>query len=428
VYWLIEGALNTDRDDYRGYYFGQTQKSAKQVTWHYFKKLLAPLSEHGYVTFRETELQAVFSTGAIITLAGSESIENYRGIYIDRIVCDELASWQNANYAYFEVLRPAMADREAHSLFIGTVKGLDLLYDFYMRGISTDPMDVLYDGLKLKASTTGILPEAELEDLRRSMSPEAYAREMECDFFAESPDMLISPSEVQAALDTERILSPQQRSLCQKTAPVFGLDPGRNVDPSVLCVRRHLTMEILFESHTPDHMELAQRVSRLIRLHRPTSVFIDAGQGQGVIDRLIQLGHGHLVVEVPFGGESPEPSCVNARDAMYYRLKKFLKKGTIPNNPRLIKELTNVLLIDDKNNRIKLAPKKEIKKLIQRSPNLGDACALTLFDEDPDSYPDEQQQTRDLLTQLSSITGIPLDTLGGQPSYDPLGYMEKYDE
>jgi hypothetical protein len=351
------------------------------------------LAQHDFVVFRETELQAQFSNGSVITLAGSESIENYRGIYIDRVVCDELASWQNAQYAFFEVLRPAMADREAHALFIGTVKGLDLLFDFYMRGISPDPDDALYTGLKFKASTTNIIPPNELQDLRRSMSDEAYAREMECDFFAESPDMLISPGEVQDALHTNRILTPQQRSVCQNTAPVFGVDPGRNVDNSVVFMRRHLQTEVLLDTHTPDHMALADRISRLINTYQPMSVFIDAGQGQGVIDRLIQLGHEHLVVEVHFNSESPEKAAVNARSAMYYRVKKFLRKGVIPHNNQLIKELTNVLLTDDPNNRIKLAPKKEIVKLITRSPNLADALALTFYDEDPDSLPDPHQQS-----------------------------------
>jgi hypothetical protein len=108
-------------------------------------------------------------------------------------------------------------------------------------------------------------------------------------------------------------------------------------------------------------------------------------------------------------------------------VKKFLRKGVIPHDQTLIKELTNVLLMDDPNNRIKLAPKKEIVKLITRSPNLSDALALTFFDEDPDVAPDPHQKTMDLVHQLSELTGIPL-AFGGQQEYDPLSYMERYDD
>jgi hypothetical protein len=422
VYYLVTEALATDMDDFRGYYFGATQKAAKQVAWHYFKKLLAPLSQAGRVEFRETELQAQLDTGAWITLAGSENIEAYRGIYIDRIVADEVASWQGGTYAWFEVLRPAMADRAARGLIIGTVKGLDMLYDFYVRGISDDEVDEDWGAVKLPASLTGIINARELRELKHSMSEEAYEREMECNFFAESPEVLITPREARDA--QLRVLSPAERASVRDAQVVLGVDIGRTGDPSVVYKRQGLEVTKLLSVQDPDNMSVADRVSRLIRVERPTTVFVDAGQGQGVIDRLYRLGHNDVVVEVRFNDASPERAATNMRAAMYYRLKKFLSRGVIPDDPELLKEIVNQLLADDPNNRVKLARKDLIKQRIGRSPNDADAVALTLADESVDEIMRPEQRKATAMRDYLAASGVAYK----DPSmtYDPLGYMDSY--
>ena len=421
VYYLITEALAYQGEDFRGYYFGSTQKAAKQVAWHYFKKLLASLSALNRVTFRETELQVVFhDNNAVITLAGSENIEAYRGIYIDRIVADEVASWSNAEYAWFEVLRPAMADRMARGMVIGTVKGLDMLYEFYVRGISSDEIDSDWAAVKFPASMTKIIAARELRELKHSMSEEAFEREMECNFFAESPEVLITPREARDA--QTRVLTAAQRASSNQASIVFGCDIGRTGDPSVVYKRQGLIMEQLLKTQDADNMSVADKISRLIRVHHPMTVFVDAGQGQGVIDRLYRLGHDDVVVEVHFNESSPERACTNMRAAMYYRLKKYLAKGTIPDDSELLKELVNQELADDPNNRVKLAPKKMIKQRLMRSPNDSDACALTFADESVDQINDPEMMKVQATEAYLRAAGVHYE--GERRSYNPLDYME----
>lgn len=389
------------------------------MAWAYFKKLLAPLSARDLVTFRETELQAVIHpNNAVITLAGSENIEAYRGIYIDRIVADEVASWTDGNYAWFEVLRPAMADRMAHGMVIGTVKGLDMLYEFYVRGISPDEIDDDWAAVKLPASVTKILNPRELLELKHSMNEEAFERELECNFFAENPEVLITPREAGDAM--KRKLSPQLRQASLNAPVVFGVDVGRTGDPSVVYRRQGLMAERILTTQDPDNMSVADKVSRLIKIHRPVTVFVDSGQGQGVIDRLYRLNHDDVVAEIHFNGQSPEKSCVNMRDAMYYRLKKWLAKGSLPDDPELLKELANQELTDDANNRVKLAQKKVIRARINRSPNDSDAVALTFADEVADFVESPEEIKTRAMAELMAASGITLQ----DAQYDPLNYMD----
>jgi hypothetical protein len=417
IYWLIEGAINSGIEDYRGYYFGKSQKSSKLVSWHYFKKLCSDLYKSNLVTYSETELQIRFWNGSIITLAGSENIESYRGIYVDRLVTDELASWDHADYAFYEVLRPALSDRNGKGLFIGTVKGLDLLFDFYQLGLSDDPDYSEWSGIKLPVSFTKELPEKELRQLRKTMAPDAYAREMECDFYAERPEVLISAEKIVSA--AERQLSPDEIDVNKSFELVFGVDVGRGGDPSVVYSRQGLIAKKIYDSDVKDLMEVSDKIARLIRIHNPVSVYIDQGMGGAVIDRLRRLGFEDRVIEVSFNSPSPDPSCYNVRCCMYNRLNKWLDRGMIPKDDQLIKELSNQLLIDDPNNRIRLAKKSDIKKIIRCSPNESDALALTFYEEDAIEY--GKKSAQELLDEY--MYGEYGDTYNNI-SYDPLDYMD----
>jgi hypothetical protein len=188
-------------------------------------------------------------------------------------------------------------------------------------------------------------------------------------------------------------------------------------------MRRGLIITKLLHVQDPDNMSVADRISRLIHVHRPDTVFIDAGQGQGVIDRLYRLGHDDVVVEVHFNAQSPEKAAVNMRAAMYYRVKKFLARGVIPDDQELLKELVNQELADDPNNRVKLAAKKVIKARIRRSPNDSDAVALLFADESVDDIPDPYQIRQRAMRELLSASGTVYKDPDKQ--YDPLSYMEK---
>ena len=413
IFWLITQAIQSEEGmDHRGYYFGKTQKSAKLVAWHYFKKA-------GLVEYSETSLQIKFWNGSIITLAGSENIEVYRGIYIDALVGDEIASWVDASYSYNEVIRPALSDRMGKALFIGTVKGLDMLYELYQRGLSSEKLDYDWDSIKLPLSVTNILPESEVLELQNTMSSSAYDREFECNFFSETDDILITPEEVMQAMN--RKLSIDEIASSKRAEVVFGVDIGRGSDPSVVYKRQGLITERLLSTKSPDNMDVADKISRLIKIHRPVSVFIDGGKGGGVIDRLGRLGHRSVVVEIYFNYSSPDDSCFNLRSYMYYQIKKFCSKGSLPFDEGLLKELVNQELDEDSNNRIRLVKKKKIRLRLGRSPNDGDALGLTFAEDDIDIYVDPDQRKKEMIELYMKESNIDYSDTN---NYDPLNYMD----
>lgn len=163
---------------------------------------------------------------------------------------------------------------------------------------------------------------------------------------------------------------------------ILGVDVARfGADSSVIVRRQGLKADGPVVMRGLDNMQLADRVAAAIMENRPHAVFIDAGQGQGVIDRLRQLGHD--VIEVPFGGKPlQEGRFANRRSEMWYGLRQWLKSGgKLPDEgddvPRLRAELSAPLYWYDAAGRMVLEPKDKIKERLGASPDIADALALT---------------------------------------------------
>lgn len=107
------------------------------------------------------------------------------------------------------------------------------------------------------------------------------------------------------------------------------------------------------------------------------TMFIDGTAiGGPICDRLKQLEHRN-VVEVQFGGESPDPKFANMRSFMWGKGRDWLAHGAIDESPRLEIDLTGPGYHHDKNDRLVLESKENMKKRGLDSPDDGDALFLT---------------------------------------------------
>jgi len=126
-------------------------------------------------------------------------------------------------------------------------------------------------------------------------------------------------------------------------------------------------------------MQLADYVAEDITTHRPATVFIDGtGVGGGVVDRLEQLGYGHVIVEVNAGESATDSERYkNKRAEMWAEMKEWLKVGSIPNDQVLFDDLTGLEYQFDMQGRLQLEKKEDMKKRGLASPDIADALALT---------------------------------------------------
>lgn len=101
------------------FYVAPTYRQAKQIVWKKLKHRLLDLRWAKKIN--ETELSIVLKNESVISLKGADNPDSLRGVGLDFMVLDEFADIDPA--AWYEVLRPALADREGAALFIGTPKG-----------------------------------------------------------------------------------------------------------------------------------------------------------------------------------------------------------------------------------------------------------------------------------------------------------------
>ncbi len=172
---LIDAALRCKHTDPRFAYVAPFYVQAKDVAWGYLKRFTAPIDG---VKFNEAELRVDLPNGARIRLYGADNYDRMRGLYLDGVVLDEYADMPPA--AWTEVIRPALADREGWAVFIGTPKGRNEFFRIWE--LAQD--DPSWFAMMLRASESGLVKQAELDDAAKDMTPEQYAQEFECSFDA----------------------------------------------------------------------------------------------------------------------------------------------------------------------------------------------------------------------------------------------------
>lgn len=338
-------------------------RQAKEVSWDYLRRYTATLPG---VKVHEGELIVTLSNGSRIRLYGADNADAMRGTYFDYVVVDEVADMKP--HVFGEIIRPALADRKGGALFIGTPKGINLLSELY----HGDPTDG-WTRLLYRADETGIIDEEELALARYAMSDAQYRQEFLCDWSASVDNALITIDMVSDA--ARRIYMPRDIDF----APVvLGVDVARfGADRSVVVRRQGLQAFDPIVRQGADTMEVAGLIAAQVKEHDPDAVFIDGSPASyGVIDYLTRSGH--RLIEINFGGVPLDPRYADRRSEMWDLMARWLRAGggLMPGSD-LKTDLCGPTYTFTPAGKFQLERKDDIKKRGLRSPDLGDALALT---------------------------------------------------
>jgi hypothetical protein len=362
---LVAGRTAPGRYGFISPFLAQSKKNA----WDYLKSFayLIPGAQ-----VHEAELRVELPNGAQIRLYGADHPESIRGGYFDGCVLDEVADMKPNVWAL--IIRPMLSDYRGWALFIGTPKGVNLFSELYYRALKETGAGEWAADLK-RASETGVIPAAEIEQARREMSPAQFAQEFDCDFAAAVDDVLIR-------LDV--VLAAQRRELHESewssSAKVLGVDVAHyGDDSSVLFPRQGLVAFQPKAVRGLDTMAVAGLVAQTIDTWKPDATFVDKGGiGAGVCDRLRQLRYS--VVEVDFGFAPLDDRFENRRAEMWWQTGDWLKAGCIPSVLRLQQDLTAPrYTYKNRRGRLQLESKDDMRARGLPSPDWGDALACTFF-------------------------------------------------
>jgi len=153
-------------------YIAPTRDQAKDIAWGYLKQFTAAIPG---VKPNEADLLVRFPDGMTIRLYSGENYERMRGLYFDGVVIDEPEDIDPL--AWSRVIRACLSDYQGWAIWIGTIKGKKGQWARLMKAMKEED----WFAMLLKASASGIIPEAELADIRANTDEDSYRQEYECD-------------------------------------------------------------------------------------------------------------------------------------------------------------------------------------------------------------------------------------------------------
>lgn len=160
------------------WYVAPTYKMAKQIMW---TDLLEAIPKRWIRKVNETNMAITLVNGTRIELKGADKGDSLRGVGVDFLVLDEFQDIDEETWT--KVLRPTLADRRGHAIFIGTPKAYNYLYEIYRKG--QDARNIarkLWESWQFPTITSPFIPISEIEAARADMDEKSFKQEFEASF------------------------------------------------------------------------------------------------------------------------------------------------------------------------------------------------------------------------------------------------------
>lgn len=168
---FLSGAAILDqisKPDSTVWYVAPTWDMAKKIMWddwlpkHIPKEWVAEVNKMDKVY--------KFINGSILYVLSADNPEHLRGSSLDLLIMDEGSFIKDG---VWEIVRPALADKQGDALLVSTPKGYNWFYDLYQSAKE----DKDWATFQFTTVEGGNVPPEEIESARKSMSPKMFAQE-----------------------------------------------------------------------------------------------------------------------------------------------------------------------------------------------------------------------------------------------------------
>ena len=230
------------------WFVAPTYRQAKQIVWRKLKYKLQDLNWCERVN--ESELSIDLKNGSRISLKGADNADSLRGVGLDFLVMDEFADIDPE--AFYEVLRPTLADKQGRALFIGTPRGMgNWSYDLYQMP-QEDPLT--WSSFQYTTLDGGNVDAEEVEQARKLLDARTFQQEFEATFVS-------AGNRVWYAFDRVHNVKPYTGNAAAQTI-ALGMD--FNIDPmsAVIFAREgdHVWAIDEIEMYSSNTQEMVQEI------------------------------------------------------------------------------------------------------------------------------------------------------------------------
>lgn len=160
------------------WYVAPTYRMAKQIMW---QDLQDSLPDRWIRKCNDTTMTLWLVNGSTIELKGADNPDSLRGIGLDFLVLDEFQDMTEDTWK--KVLRPTLADRQGHALFIGSPKGYNYFYDIYLLGQDEARQKAnQWKSWQFPTIVSPFIPPEEIEAARQDMDEKSFEQEFLASF------------------------------------------------------------------------------------------------------------------------------------------------------------------------------------------------------------------------------------------------------
>lgn len=206
-----------------------TYGGAKDAVWRDPQMLFNIIPESLIARKNEQELVIYFKNGSVYQLKGADDPQNLRGAGPVGAVLDEFAEMKAETWD--EIIQPIIRANGGWCWFVGTPKGKNHLHKMYQLGLEGHPE---WKTFLLKASTSGIIPDDQLKEVRRTSTEAIFNQEYECEFLEGEGAVFRNVRWVMYDTNHEPLLIPREPE--EGRSYVMGVDLAKYQDWTVITV------------------------------------------------------------------------------------------------------------------------------------------------------------------------------------------------
>ncbi len=269
---LIEFALNVSKSI--NWWVSPTYQQS-MIAYRLIENALA---NTGLVTQElKSERRIMLLNGSSISFKSADNFNALRGEGVNFLVIDEAASIQRE--AWEQALRPTLSDKNGRALIVGTPKGRNWFFELFARG--NDPEQPEYKSYSFPTWTNPLIPQEEIEEVKRSLPSDVFRQEYEAQFLEDSAGVFRNIKECISG-DFEE---PTYKSYS------IGWDIAKHTDFSVLVCMDNNHHVVAFDRFNQiDYTLQLSRVEAMSRKYNASVLMDSTGAGDPVLEQLRARG------------------------------------------------------------------------------------------------------------------------------------------
>lgn len=177
--WIAKELFASKHKNAEAAYLCVDEGQGVRTAWKYFQELATRFNGQ----INQDKKMVVFPGNRKLYLLSAQLGESLRGMTLDCLVVDEVADMPEA--LWLDVLYPTITARQGSVLFIGTVKGKNLLYDVYHQAQTKEKWSTYFTTLK----TSGVFDESQQKEIEEEykFKYDRFLREYMCDWDVPPP-------------------------------------------------------------------------------------------------------------------------------------------------------------------------------------------------------------------------------------------------